>query len=80
MHAIARLSLATARERPADGIEYLEKYREHLRRHLDQRFLSGIEIQLLVHAGELTRAGLKLVDAEKAGMDRANRRSIQGAY
>ena len=71
-HAIARLSLATARERPADGIEYLEKYREHLRHHLDQRFLYGIEIQLLVHAGELTRARLKLVDAEKAGMDRAN--------
>ena len=72
VHAIARLSLATVRERPADGIEYLEKYREHLRRHLDQRFLYSIEIQLLVNAGELTRAGLKLLEAEKSGMDRAN--------
>ena len=71
-HAIARLCLATVREHPADGIEYFEKYREHLRRHLDQRFLYSIEIQLLVNAGELTRAKLKLVEAENSGMDRAS--------
>ena len=71
VHAVARLSLATVREIPVDGIEYLERHREQLCHHLDQHFLHGIEIQLLVYAGEFSRARLKLSEAESAGMDRA---------
>jgi pimeloyl-ACP methyl ester carboxylesterase len=70
-HAAARFAMAMARDKPIDGVKYVERHRDHLLKHLDATLVLGVEVELLARSGETTRARTRLLEAEKASIDPA---------
>lgn len=61
--ALARFSLAITKNEPAEIATYIAKYKDSLLKHLNPEYVTSVQIQMLVHAGELTRAEQVLQDS-----------------
>lgn len=66
--AYARLALAFASRSPRDLASYLERHRDFLRLHLNDSFVTCLEIEALARAGSLSAARQRLKEAKARGL------------
>lgn len=71
--AMARFSLAFTRENPKEFIDYIDRYRTQIYKHLNFEFVKAIEIEMLVEAGFRRRAEECLNELIEKGLSEAQK-------